>query len=341
MRIPSSSSFILAATLAVSSSSPSLAAPANDAPEGGMSSSTSNHFIASRTGPVPRGAFDQDEVADNLHKADAGDKNLEQRDLGVICATLNSIPPLGPCLNKLLHLCEDDSAESMQVKSASSPESEAEAIKELKEIVNDMTGGSKDTDGKAGTPGVDGPDAAPGPGEVPANPVTGVVGGAAPAPVKGAVRKDEIAADPSADDKPSQATDSLDPSPTPTDAAGTPNNTPNLLVRDVVPGAPAAPIPIAPPVAPIPAPVADKIQLPDSLASALPLKVVAVPVVGAAPAGPPAAGSAPTAPHPPVDGAAPPAPPSNASPHGPPAAGPGFSPPGAADPPFDPKDDKF
>jgi len=62
MKMPSSSSLFLA-TLAISSSSSSLAAPTTDAPEGGMTSSTSSHQLASQRG---------EEVADVHHDRSMG-----------------------------------------------------------------------------------------------------------------------------------------------------------------------------------------------------------------------------------------------------------------------------
>jgi len=248
MRISSSSSFILAATLAVSSSTPSLAAPAGETSEGGMSSSTSNHFIASRNGPIPRDTVDQDGVADVLHKVAAKDPGQEN-------------------LRNML----------------------------------DVTGILNGANGVA----------APVPDGAPVEPVAGVIGGAVPVLIKGAMRRDKMGTDSSPSSAPTQAIDSP---VTPGDSAGTPNNTPNIaaIPADVV--GPAGGIPIAVPMAPIPAPIADKLHQPNPAGAVLPLNVEAVPVAGAAPAGPPAAVGGP--PRPQTGSTAPPSPPSDASPGG-------------------------
>ncbi|KAG6911277.1 hypothetical protein DXG01_002116 [Tephrocybe rancida] len=66
MRIPSSSSFVLAAALVASSSTPSLAAPTAAPSEAGMSTSNSNHLIASRSGNnIIHRAADQDGAAED------------------------------------------------------------------------------------------------------------------------------------------------------------------------------------------------------------------------------------------------------------------------------------
>ncbi|KAG6820669.1 hypothetical protein H0H93_013520 [Arthromyces matolae] len=65
MRIPSSSSFVLAAALVASSSTPSLAAPTPAASEGGISHSGSNQLIASRSGTIIPRADDQETALDN------------------------------------------------------------------------------------------------------------------------------------------------------------------------------------------------------------------------------------------------------------------------------------
>lgn len=95
MKISSSSSLILA-TLAISSSSSSLAAPTNDAPEVGMTSSSSNHHIASRHGPDVR-SVDKEEVADRSMEArgpleDVGDL------VHTIAGIIGGVPVLGPIL---------------------------------------------------------------------------------------------------------------------------------------------------------------------------------------------------------------------------------------------------
>ncbi|KAF9469630.1 hypothetical protein BDZ94DRAFT_14944 [Collybia nuda] len=94
MKIPTSSSVLLA-TLAISSSSSSLAAPAGDGPESGLTSSSSSHLIASRYGPIstPRA-----EGNSNQERSPAADDFQESGLQEVLCG----IPIVGPLLGALL-----------------------------------------------------------------------------------------------------------------------------------------------------------------------------------------------------------------------------------------------
>ncbi|KAG6865107.1 hypothetical protein C0991_005068 [Blastosporella zonata] len=73
MRIPSSSSFVLAAALVASSSTPALAAPAPAPTEGGITTSTSNQHIASRNINIVHRAADQDGTQDQPPAASEGE----------------------------------------------------------------------------------------------------------------------------------------------------------------------------------------------------------------------------------------------------------------------------
>ncbi|KAG5654160.1 hypothetical protein H0H81_006872 [Sphagnurus paluster] len=364
MRIPSSSSFILAATLAVSSSTPSLAAPAGESSEGGMTSSSSNHHIASRTGPVTGRAEQQDEVAD---QSSSTNQEIEGRDLlDILCG----LPVVGGAVDPLLVTlgahCGGFGAESMQAAMAGS-DFDAESTEKFASAVGVVSSILASASGLPVVGGVVGAPAA-------------VVTGVAPEPIKDAMRRDEeLVADPASSSAPTQTqTDSLYPSATPMELAGTPNNTPNIAaipdaaggVFDKVPGpAPGIIVPIAgglpipaiaipvdaaavpaednttplvPPTSPDDAPVppsgsptppSGTPSPPDDASPSGP-NVASLPVVGGvAPPAPPGAPAPPSGPPSPPSGApAPPAPPVSpgdapAPPSGPPGGAP--KPPGS------------
>ncbi|KAF8079153.1 hypothetical protein FPV67DRAFT_1663805 [Lyophyllum atratum] len=312
MRMPSSSSFILVATLAASSSTPSLAAPAGEPSEGGMTTSSSNHLIASRNGPIPRAA-DQDEVADAHHQQARGEDLVNPPHLCQALGLVRNVPILGVAVGPVLDLlCPGPGAASMQGMNAESNEHDAEATEKLATavgVVSDILAGA----GRVPVVGDTVPIGAP----------IAVVSGA-PVPLKDAspLRRDGSAADPASSSTPIQTTDSLYPAATSTDSAKTPNNTPNIAAAATLPS------PVTGAAGDIDIPLVPGIVLPiltpivaggPPVPAQAPLNIAAVemdaPVPGgAAPPAPPTAGG--PVPPAPAD-AAPPAPPNGPNPPAP------------------------
>ncbi|TEB38730.1 hypothetical protein FA13DRAFT_1785028 [Coprinellus micaceus] len=123
MKIPSSSSVILA-TLAISSSSASLAAPTGEVQNNGSSLQQ----------PHARQVMDNEEKADaHMMERDLEDSALEARDLPILSEMLGSLPVVGPMLKPLLV------AECSDPNSAQAASSDPAALQRLEDAIGTVS----------------------------------------------------------------------------------------------------------------------------------------------------------------------------------------------------------